>query len=150
MAPEAVTAEAMPIAAEAVTDPHFRGPRDPSRGPQEMIMKKLVLITAFLALASLAVPDDVLAMMHGQGRHMRPYGGYCKGPRWGWYGAGRQVKTVEEVKELVTDFLGDTDLTTGGIQERETYFEVQIKDEGGEIIDLLIVDKRTCRIRSAY
>ena len=143
-------AETSQIAAEVVTDPHFRGPRDSSRGPQEMIMKKLVLITAFLALASLAVPDDVLAMMHGQGRHMRPYGGYCKGPRWGWYGAGRQVKTVEEVKELVTEFLGDTDLTTGGIQERETYFEVEIKDEKGEVIDLLIVDKRTCRIRSAY
>ena len=113
-------------------------------------MKKLVLITAFLLLTSLSVPGDVLAMMHGQGRHTRPYGGYCKGPRWGWYGAGRQVKTVEEVKELVTDFLGDTDLSTGEIQERETYFEVEIKDEGGEIIDLLIVDKRTCRIRSAY
>ena len=113
-------------------------------------MKKLVLITAFLALTSLAMPDDVFAMMHGQGRHMRPYGGYCKGPRWGWYGAGRQVKTVEEVKELVTDFLDDTALSTGEIQGRKTYYEVEIKDEGGEVIDLLIVDKRTGRIRSAY
>ncbi len=113
-------------------------------------MKKLVLITAFLALTSLFVPGDVLAMMHGQGRHMRPYGGYCKGPRWGWYGAGRQVNTEGEVRQLVTEFLGETDLVTGEIQERETYFEIEIKDESGEIIDLLIVDKRTCRIRSAF
>ena len=113
-------------------------------------MKKLILITAFLALASLSVPDDVLAMMHGEGRHMRPFGGYCKGPKWGWYGAGRQIKTVEEAKELVTEFLSDTDLSAGEIRNRETYFEVEIKDEGGEVIDLFIVDKRTCRIRSAY
>ena len=113
-------------------------------------MKKILLITAFLALASFAVPDDVLAMMHGQGRHMGPYGGYCKGPRWGWYGAGRQVKTVEEVQALVTEFLGDTALSTGEIRNRETYFEVEVKDEDGEVIDLLIIDKRTCRIRSAY
>lgn len=116
-----------------------------------MTMKKLVLIAAFLFLTSLSVPGDVLAMMHGQGRHMKLYGGYCQGPRWGgWYGAGRQVTTVEEVRELVTGFIGDTDLSTGEIQARSTYYEVEIKDKGGEVIDLLIVDKRTCRIRSAY
>ena len=103
-----------------------------------------------LALTSLAMPDDVFAMMHGQGRHMGRYGGYCKGPRWGWYGAGRQVKTEEEVKELVTDFLVETELVIAGIRDEETYFEVEIKDEDGEVVDLLIVDKRTCRIRSAY
>jgi len=113
-------------------------------------MKKLVLITAFLLIASLSAPGDVLAMMHGKGRHMRPYGGYCKGPRWGWYGAGRQVKTMKEVRELVTEFLDETDLAAGEIRDQETYFEVEIKDEEGEVIDLLIVDKRTCRIRSAY
>lgn len=113
-------------------------------------MKKLALITMFLALMSLSVPGDVLAMMHGQGRHMKLYGGYCKGPRWGWYGAGHKVTTVKEVRELVTDFLGDADLTTGEIRDRQTYYEVEVKDESGEVIDLLIVDKRTCRIRSAY
>jgi hypothetical protein len=113
-------------------------------------MKKLVLITLLLALASLSIPGDVFAMMHGQGRHMGPYGGYCKGPRWGWYGAGRQVKTVEEVRELVSEFLVETDLSAGEIRDLDTYFEVDVKDEEGEVIDLLIVDKRTCRIRSAY
>jgi hypothetical protein len=115
-----------------------------------MIMKKLVLITAFLALVSLAVPDDVLAMMHGQGRHMRPYGGYCKGPKWGWYGAGRQVKTEQEVRELVAEFLVETELAPGEIKDEKTYFEVEVRNEDDEVVDLLIVDKRTCRIRSAY
>jgi hypothetical protein len=140
----------MPIAAEVVTEVKFRGPRVKARGPLEMTMKKLVVMTAFLVLTSLSVPGDVLAMMHGQGRHMGRYGGYCKGPRWGWYGAGRHVKTEEEVRELVTDFISETDLSAGEIQDEETYFEVEIVDKEGEVIDLLIVDKRTCRIRSAY
>ena len=113
-------------------------------------MKKLVLITAFLALASLSLPSDVFAMMHGQGRHMGPYGGYCKGPRWGWYGAGRRVKTEQEVRELVAEFLVETEFTPGVIRDEVTYFEVEVKDKDDEVVDLLIVDKKTCRIRSAY
>jgi len=113
-------------------------------------MKKLVLISALLMITSLSIPADVFARMHGPGQHMRPYGGYCKGPRWGWYGAGRQVKTEKEVRELVSDFLAQTQLTVGEVREKETYFEVDIKDEEGDVADLLIVDKRTCRIRSAY
>jgi hypothetical protein len=81
---------------------------------------------------------------------MGRYGGYCKGPRWGWYGAGRHVRTEEEVRELVADFIGETDLSAGEIRDEETYFEVEIMDKEGEVIDLLIVDKRTCRIRSVY
>lgn len=113
-------------------------------------MKKLVLITFLLALTSLAMPDDGFAMMHGKGHHMGPYGGYCKGPRWGWYGAGHQVKTEQEVRQLVDEFLSKTEFSAGAIREEETYFEVEIKDGEGEVVDLLIVDKRTCRIRSAY
>jgi hypothetical protein len=141
----------MPVAEETASDLVFRDPRASARGSLGIIMKKIVLITLLLAITSLSVPGDVFAMMHhGKGRHMGRYGGYCKGPRWGWYGAGRQVKTEEEVRELVTEFLDETDLVTGEIQERETYYEIEVKDEGGEVIDLLIVDKRTCRIRSAY
>ena len=113
-------------------------------------MKKLILIASIIFIASLSLPDDVFAMMHGQGRHMGPYGGYCKGPRWGWYGAGRRIKTEGEVRELLAEFLTGTDLVVGEIRDQETYFEVQIRDNAGELVDLLIVDKRTCRIRSAY
>ena len=81
---------------------------------------------------------------------MGPYGGYCKGPRWGWYGAGRRVKTEQEVRELVAEFLVETEFTPGVIRDKVTYFEVEVKDKGDEVVDLLIVDKRTCRIRSAY
>lgn len=113
-------------------------------------MKKVFLISLLLAMMSWAVPHDALAMMHGPGRQMGPYGGYCKGPRWGWYGARRQVRTEAEVKDLVSEFLSGTGYKAGEIRDRDTYFEVDIMDEEGERADLLIVDKRSCRIRSAY
>jgi len=55
-----------------------------------------------------------------------------------------------EVRDLVSEFLVETGLETGEIRDQETYYEVEIMDEAGETVDLLIVDKRTCRIRSAY
>ena len=115
-----------------------------------MVMKYVsrLLIAIFLILTM--YPVEGYAMMHGKGHHMRPYGGYCKGPKWGWYGAGRHVKSEEEVRELVSEFLTGTELTAGEIRDEQTYFEVDIKSEDGQVVDLLIVDKRSCRIRSAY
>jgi hypothetical protein len=118
--------------------------------PGSDLVKKLLLISAFTLALFLVSSDHAFAMMHGQG-HRGPYGGYCRGPKWGWYGARRHVKTVEEVRELLTEFLKDTPFAVGEIYDRESYFEVEIQSEdGSEIVDILIVDKRTCRIRSKY
>lgn len=113
-------------------------------------MKKIFFFLMPIALIISLSPTDSLAMMHGKGRHMGPYGGYCKGPRWGWYGAHRTVTTVEETRSLLEEFLQETDLLVGEITERDTYFEAEVLNEDKEKVDLLIVDKRTCRIRSIY
>ena len=112
----------------------------------KFLSRAIITVTLILFLS----PMESFAMMHGPGPHMGPYGGYCRGPKWGWYGARRQVKTEKEVRELVTDFLSDTGLIPGEISDRGTYFEVEIRDGAGEVVDLLIVDKATCRMRSAY
>lgn len=113
-------------------------------------MKKLSLFLISAAALLLLWPSEGHAMMHGKGRHMRPYGDYCRGPRWGWYGAGHRVGSREETRKLVREYLGDSEYEIGEISDRTTYFEVEIVDSEGERADLLIVDKRTCRIRSAY
>ena len=114
------------------------------------MMKKLYLFLIPIALMVFLTPGESLAMMHGQGHQMGRYGGYCKGPRWGWYGAGRHVRTEKEARELLADFLKETELTVADVRDEKTYFEVEIRDKEDEVVDLLIVDKRTCRIRSAY
>jgi len=118
--------------------------------PGDETVKKFVLITVAVIFMFLVYSDQASAMMHGEGHH-GPYGGYCRGPKWGWYGAHRNVNTVDEVRELLTVFLQDTSVTVGVIREEKAYYEAQIIDkEDGEVVDVLIVDKRTCRIRSKY
>jgi len=112
-------------------------------------MRKSLLIICFLVF-SLVDVDKGYAVMNGDGS-VRPYGGYCRGPKWGWYGAGKHVRTIQEVRLLVAEFLKDTEMTVGEILERETYFEVRILNaDGSEGVDILIIDKRNCRIRSKY
>jgi len=112
-------------------------------------MRKSLIITGFLIL-SLVFVDQAQAFMRGQGT-MNPYGGYCRGPKWGWYGAGKNIRTTDEVRALVMEFFKDTELTVGEIIERDNFFEVRILDASGEeLIDILVIDKRNCRIRSKY
>ena len=112
-------------------------------------MRKSLILTGCLVL-SLVFADQAQAFMRGQG-DMRPYGGYCRGPKWGWYGAGKNVRTADEVRALVTEFFKETEFTVGEIVERENFFEVRILDASGEeLMDILVIDKRNCRIRSKY
>ena len=109
-------------------------------------MSLSVLFICFCLFGS----DQAFAMMHGKG-HRGSYGGYCRGPKWGWYGARRDIKTVSEVRELLAVFLRGTSMSIGEIREEESYFEADIVNgDGTEVLDVLIVDKRTCRIRSKY
>lgn len=112
-------------------------------------MRKSMFVIGLLVL-SLVFIGQAQAGMRNQG-DMRPYGGYCRGPKWGWYGAGKNVRTTDEVRVLVNEYFKGTDMTVGEIIDREYFFEVQVLDASGEeVLDILVIDKRNCRIRSKY
>ena len=122
-------------------------------------MKKLSLSIILASLVLSLSSVDSWAMMHGRGHgsgEHRPYGGYCRGPKWGWYGARRDVKSPREARQLLSEFLKDTDLSVGEIRDKGSFFEADIIGNGEEgedqktVVDILIVDKRTCRIRSKF
>ena len=81
---------------------------------------------------------------------MSPYGGYAEGSKWGWYGARIRVGTVEEARNILNDFYSDKNVAIRAIKERRWYFEAEIRDEDDNLLDRVIVDKRTGRIRSIY
>jgi hypothetical protein len=83
-------------------------------------------------------------------RTRQPYGGYCRGMKWGWYGASRAINNVDEVRSLLEEYLKNSDLTIGEIQDEGPYFKADIKDKDGKKTDILIVDKKSSRIRSIY
>ena len=115
-----------------------------------------VLSLALLSIfCGFLAPDPLIAQERPFGpceyRGM-PYGHFCPGRGRGPYGARRAVRTPEEAKQVVDAYfssLGEG-VGAGKIEERRFFFEVEILNKEGALIDKAIVDKRTGRIRSIY
>ena len=116
-------------------------------------MDRIRILTAGLAIALaglLLAPSVALAQGgcgHG-GCDRRPYGDYCQGQRWGRYGAKNPVKSAAEARERLEEFYADEDVVVGTITERALHFEAEINDMDGVLVDRVIIDKRSGRIRS--
>ena len=108
-------------------------------------MKKLLLLIIVLTAFVLLPGSDVQAMNGWWGS---PYGDYC--PMQGWYGARKPVRTADEAKKILQEYFKSDAVVIGDIKERRWFFEAEIKDKNNKLLDIVIVDKRTGRIRSTY
>jgi hypothetical protein len=79
-----------------------------------------------------------------------PYGDYKKGTADRGYGEKRPVTTVEEARKVLKEYFEKKDVRIGEIKEQKLFFEAEIRDKNNNLIDKIIVDKRTGRIRSTY
>jgi hypothetical protein len=81
-----------------------------------------------------------------------PYGHFCPGHGRGPYGKRMPVATAEEAKQVVETYFSamGEGASTGKIEENRLFFEVEILNKDGVLIDRAIVDRRTGRIRSIY
>ena len=66
------------------------------------------------------------------------------------FGEKKGIATAEEALKALKKHFEKRDLVIGEITEKELYFEAEIKDRKNAIIDKVVVDKRTGRIRSIY
>ena len=108
-------------------------------------MKNFFLAISLL-IASIFLPYSYADAMNGWWEG--PYGDYC--PMWGSYGARKPVRTANEAKRILQEYFAPYDVKVGKIKEKEWFFEADIKDKNNNLIDVVIVDKRTGRIRSIY
>lgn len=108
-------------------------------------MKKLLLLIILL-ITAIVLPDSNAQAMNGWWDG--PYGDYC--PMWGSYGARKIVKTAKEAKKILQEYFKNEPVVIGKIKERKLFFEAEIKDKNNNLIDVVIVDRRTGRIRSIY
>jgi hypothetical protein len=114
-------------------------------------MNRLRILIALAALVgTISAPVVGRAECGHGGCDRRPYGDYCQGRHWGRYGAKDPVKTVEEARARLEEFYADEDVVVGTITERQLHFEAEVKDRDGELVDRVIIDKRSGRIRSTY
>jgi hypothetical protein len=79
-----------------------------------------------------------------------PYGHYYPGPRQGKYGERKIVRTDVEARNVLQQYFSQQKVTIGQIKGRNGFFEAEIKDRNNIIVDRVIIDKRTGRIRSIY
>ncbi len=66
------------------------------------------------------------------------------------FGEKKGVTTAEEARKALKKHFEKKDIVIGEIMEKELYFEAEIKDRKNTVIDKVIVDRRTGRIRSIY
>ncbi len=115
---------------------------------KKIIIVSLVIIFSISLYAGLSYAQPANPRLE---RCQPTYGKYCCGPKWGWYGAKRVVRTSSDAREiLLRYFASDKDIKISTIKERGSFFEAQITDEKGVVVDFVIIDKRTGRIRSVY
>ncbi len=125
-------------------------------------MKKVAVMVfvAGVVLAGLAVAGLIRAPMKpgpmpsccqpGGKCTCSPFGSYCRGRGWGWYGANKAVKSAGEAEEAIKRYYFPERVNIAWITERSTFFEAQVKDSNNRPVDTVIVDKRTGRISSIY
>jgi hypothetical protein len=78
------------------------------------------------------------------------YGHYRQGEGWSWYGAKRIVKTPVEAREIIERIVQTKDVRVLRITDQPHFFVGEIINKNGEIVDRVLIDKRTGRIRSMY
>jgi hypothetical protein len=111
------------------------------RTQQIGLLLAIIMIVVF-STPAIAGPGD----RAGRG----PYGGYCQGPRWGWYGARTPIATIDEARKHLEKFFEGQSVTIGTITEQEMFFKADIKDHEGRLADQVIIHKRSGRIRSTH
>lgn len=80
-----------------------------------------------------------------------PYGDYCPDPRWGWYGARKRVLTLKEAETILSTYFSRyRGVKIVNIREKRRFFIAEIRNENDTLLDVVILDKRTGRIRSIY
>ena len=68
----------------------------------------------------------------------------------GKYGEKRAVSSKDEARGALREYFSKRNVRVGKITERQLYFEAEITGKNNEVVDVVIIDKRTGRIRSIY
>jgi len=109
-------------------------------------MNKNSIITILLmtmAISALLLSNPYLPQANGTEKG-KPFAN-LKG-----YGERRSVTTHEKARKIFKEHLSDRDVVIGEIIAEQLFFRTEIRGKDGALIDKIIIDKRTGRIRSIY
>ncbi len=84
----------------------------------------------------------------GEGACRPEMRGRCGKRRGDWYGASQPVATALEARTLLLNHFTGQEFSVSGVIEKKWGFRAEILDKDGKIIDRVMIDKRSGRIRS--
>jgi hypothetical protein len=84
----------------------------------------------------------------GLGPGRSPYGAYCPKRHADRYGARQPVHSAAEARERLLQLFGADQVTISNLEERPRHFKANIVDKNGTLLDTVIIDRRSGRIRS--
>jgi len=76
--------------------------------------------------------------------------GKCGKRRGDWYGARQPVSSVAEAERLLSNYYAGQEYSVSGVTEKKWGFKAVILDKDKKVIDQVMIDKRSGRIRSLY
>jgi hypothetical protein len=117
-------------------------------------MRRTTVFFALILVFTGAAADALYAEtpIHKEGIECQPtYGQYWRSSKWGWYGARKQVNTPVEAQQIIEQVLVHNDnIKVVRITERPHYFVAELINRKGVVVDLILIDRRTGRIRSMF
>ena len=109
-------------------------------------MKNNIAIISVLAL-SLLLGGTAGASAERSNKHITPYGDFCR--QTSHYGMHKKMLSNQEAEQALRHYFGEKGLDFEIIHNRHRFIKAVIKDNN-KIVDTIIFDRHTGRIRSIY
>ncbi len=109
-------------------------------------MKKLIGIILTLALSLIFAETDGESAERSN-KHITPYGDFCK--QASHYGMHKQMLSNQEAEQALEHYFGKNGLDFEILNNRGRFIKAVIKNNG-KVVDTIIFDRHSGRIRSIY
>jgi putative cell wall-binding protein len=103
---------------------------------------KVLLIMSVILIVSFTV-----VYAASDGTPVTPYGDFC--PKCGKYGTCRSQMSLNNAKQAIAEYYHEKGLNIDIENEKGRFIKASVKDNG-KVVDVIIFDRRTGRIRSIY
>jgi hypothetical protein len=76
--------------------------------------------------------------------------GWCGKRKGDWYGVRRPVTSINDAREQLAKYFSGQRVAVAEVAEKQWRFEADVLDSCGKVIDRVMIDKRSGRVRSIY
>lgn len=115
-----------------------------------MIMNCLIKIILILFFSVSMLYGQTKEENHINVTNNPPYGGFKSDKKKSRYGKPFVVKSKEEAIDILKAYYGDTKIKIGEVEERKRFFIIEVLDEQDNLIDIILINKKSGRLRSIF